>query len=64
MQVEYKDGHLIIKVPYNEEETYPKSASGKSNMVATSGGFQAVANGPSRLKFSLNVIESVPKAGK
>lgn len=60
MEVAYVDGHLIIKVPYKQGEVYAKSASGKSRMVATSNGFQTV-EGADKLRFSLNVIENLPK---
>lgn len=60
MNVEYKDGNLIITVPYTEGNSYPLSSTKKSRMVATSGGFQTV-DGTKGLKYSLNVIEVVPK---
>lgn len=64
MDVKFENGNLIITVPYAEGTDYRVSDSGKSKVVATSGGFQAIDGAPTKLKYSVNVIESIPKKAR
>lgn len=61
MNIELKDGNIIITLPYDPTTVYPKSATGKSKIVGTTNGFTTVEGGPDKLKVSLNVIEIIPK---
>jgi hypothetical protein len=58
MQVTYENGHIVIRVPVTEAtaKAAPISQSGKSRMIATTGGFVPVAGAPQGVKVGLNVI--------
>lgn len=55
MQISYEKNTVVIRVPVDPNGTYAPSKSGKTRMVANTGGFAAVTGGPEGLKVSLNV---------
>lgn len=57
--IKVTNGKVVIEIPYNPKSTYPMSNTGKSHMVYSTGGFQAV--GDTGLKISLNLIKVLPK---
>lgn len=61
MKIEYKDGNIVITVPYEAGKEYPKSSTGKSRMVGTSSGFLPVAGTPDSVKVNFSIIEVIPK---
>ena len=64
MNIEFKNGNILITVPYNEGKGYPKSTSGKSRVVASSNGFAAIPGAPDNVKVNLNVIEIIAKGDR
>lgn len=58
MKITYEKGVLKIEVPYTEEirKAAPLSNSGKTKMIAGTGGFSKVDGAPGGLKIGLNVI--------
>lgn len=58
MEVKFDKSKLVISIPVTKESVgkAPLSKSGKTKLVASTGGFSAVADAPFGLKISLNVI--------
>lgn len=58
MKIEYKDGNVVITIPVTEKsiKSAATSKSGKSKMLATTGGFGQVDGAPAGVKLSLNLI--------
>jgi hypothetical protein len=55
MEATIENGVLIIKAKLTAEKDAPTSSTGKSKMLAGTGGFAPV-DGNGRIKYSLNVI--------
>jgi hypothetical protein len=58
MKITYEGDEIVIRVPCTAEaaKAAPVSKSGKSRMIATTGGFAAVPGAPDGVKVGLNVI--------
>jgi len=60
VKIEYVDKELIIRIPLDTKKVYPASKTGKSNMVASSGGF-STEEMPAGFSISYNVIQKKEK---
>lgn len=58
MKVEFVKGNVVITIPVTDEtiKAAPESKSGKSKMLASTGGFVPVEGAPAGVKLSLNLI--------
>jgi len=61
VKVTYEKGKIVIRIPVTEEsaKAAPISKSGKSRMVASTGGFATVDGAPDGVRIGLNVIAKV-----
>lgn len=57
MKVTYENGEIVIRIPCNAKtiKDAPASKSGKTKMLATTGGFTPVEGAPTGVKLSLNL---------
>lgn len=61
MNIKYANDKVIIEIPYKSGATgFRPSATGKTLMVATTGGFTVVPGAPDNLKLSLNLTVPNP----
>lgn len=58
MKIEYKGGNVVITIPCGDKEikAAPPSKTGKTKMIATTGGFSQVEGAPVGVKLSLNLV--------
>jgi hypothetical protein len=58
MKITYEKGEVVVRIPCTEETVKgaPVSKTGKSRMIATTGGFSAVDGAPPGVRVSLNLI--------
>lgn len=58
MKIEYENGEVIVRIPVDEASSKlaPMSASGKSRMIASTGGFVPVQGAPAGVRLNLNLI--------
>lgn len=57
MKISYENGEIVIRVPATEAacKSAPVSNSGKTRLLASTGGFVTVSGAPSGVKVGLNV---------
>lgn len=58
MKISYEKNEVVIRIPCGEEEIKKArpSSTGKSKMIASTGGFTVVEGAPDGVKLSLNLI--------
>jgi hypothetical protein len=58
MNVSYENDEVVIRIPCSEDHVKeaPMSGTGKSRMVASTGGFAQVPGAPAGVRLSLNLI--------
>ncbi len=58
MKITYENGEVVVRIPCDEAiaKAAPPSKSGKSRMIANTGGFVRVEGAPEGVKLSLNLI--------
>lgn len=57
MKVEFKNNSVVVTIPCGDQDmkNAPASKSGKTKMVASTGGFVQVDGAPKGVKLSLNL---------
>jgi hypothetical protein len=61
MNVKFEKGEIVIRIPFKKDGAYPLSKSGKSRLVATTGGFSAVDGAPDQsMRVAVNLIVGIP----
>jgi len=58
MKIAYENGEVVVRIPCSAEQVKaaPLSGTGKSRMIASTGGFAKVDGAPEGVKLSLNLI--------
>lgn len=63
MKIEYRDGNVVITIPYKpgDEKNAATSSTGKSRLLANTKGFADIEGAPDALKIGVNLIYVIPK---
>lgn len=58
MKIAFEKNEVVIRIPCSDKEikNAPASKSGKTRMIASTGGFTQVTGAPDGVKLSLNLI--------